>query len=97
MVRQKPVGSVETIFSSKYIENREDQNTNNQRKTSASISSLLESSFKPSTFSSKVTKNQAPQPAPRNLKDKTPESSRTESISEISDLDSDIDKILKLE
>ena len=98
MVRQKPVGSIETIFSSKYIQNREDRNTNdNQRKTSASVSSLLESPFEPSTFSSKVTKNQAPQPAPRNLKDKTPESSHTESISEISDLDSDIDKILKLE
>ena len=97
MVRQKPVGSIETIFSSKYMQNREDHNTNNQRKTSTSISSLLESPFKPSAFSSEVTKNQTPQPAPRNLKDKTPESSHTESISEISDLDSDIDKILKLE
>ncbi|XP_076242360.1 DAZ interacting zinc finger protein 1 isoform X2 [Calliopsis andreniformis] len=92
MARKKPTGAVETIFSSKRAED-----TENQQISTSSISSLLESSLKVPTLNSKVTNSSLPQPAPRNLKDKTSEILHTESISEISDLDSDIDKILKLE
>lgn len=97
MVRQKPVGSVETIFSSKYIQDRENHTSDNKQMNSTSISSLLESPFKALAFNPKVINDSLPQAAPRNLKNKISETLHSESISEISDLDSDIDKILKLE
>lgn len=97
MARQKPIGSVEAMFPPKHAQDTESHINDNQQLSSTSISSLLESSLKASTFNSKVTNDTLPQPAPRTLRDKTPEILRTESISEISDLDSDLDKILKLE
>ncbi|XP_076759663.1 DAZ interacting zinc finger protein 1 isoform X2 [Xylocopa sonorina] len=99
MVRQKPAGSIETIFSSKYIQNKENQNKNNEQINSTdAINSLLDNQLHiPVQSISKKTNNSLPQPAPRNIKDKTSETLYAESISEISDLDSDIDKILKLE
>ncbi|OAD59232.1 Zinc finger protein DZIP1L [Eufriesea mexicana] len=96
MVRQKPVGSVETIFSSKYMQNNENQNNNNEQINSTSIGPLLVSPFQASISNSKKTSDFLPQPAPRNLTNKMSEILHTESISEMSDLDSDIDKILKL-
>ncbi|XP_076651465.1 DAZ interacting zinc finger protein 1 [Halictus rubicundus] len=96
MVRQRPVGSVETIFSSKYIQDKQSQNNDTPQMSSTSISSLLESSLKGSTFNSKLT-DSVPRPAPRNSKDKTAEALYVESISEISDLDVEISDILKLE
>ncbi|XP_053975577.1 cilium assembly protein DZIP1 isoform X1 [Hylaeus volcanicus] len=97
MVRRKPVGSIETMFSLKYVQDRENHSNDNQRMSSTNIASLLESPVRTSTFSPKVVNDSLPQAAPRNLKNKIPESSHSDSISEISDLDSDIDKILRLE
>ncbi|XP_076631719.1 DAZ interacting zinc finger protein 1 [Colletes latitarsis] len=97
MVRQKPVGSVETIFSSKYVQDRENRSYDNQQMRSTSTGFRLESPFKASTFNSKALNDSLPQAAPRNLKNKMPETLHSESISESSDLDSDIDKLLKLE
>ncbi|XP_076295278.1 DAZ interacting zinc finger protein 1 [Lasioglossum baleicum] len=96
MVRQKPVGSVETIFSSKYIQDKQSPNINTPKMSSTNISSLLESSLKGSTLNSKLN-NSVPRPAPRNSKDKTAEALYMESVSEISDLDAEINDILKLE
>ncbi|XP_017793552.1 PREDICTED: centromere protein F [Habropoda laboriosa] len=96
MVRQKPVGSVETIFTSTFVQNKENHNKSNEQLNSTSISSLLESPIHASISNFKKPNDLLPQPAPRNLKDKISETLRAESISEISDLDSDIDKILKL-
>ncbi|CAL7937799.1 unnamed protein product [Xylocopa violacea] len=98
MVRQKPAGSVETIFSSKYIQNKENQNKSNEQINSTDArNSLLDNQLHMSVSVSKKTNDSLPQPAPRNVKDKTSETLYAESISEISDLDSDIDKILKLQ
>ncbi|CAK9795546.1 Cilium assembly protein DZIP1L [Anthophora plagiata] len=96
MVRQKPVGSVETIFTSKFVQNKENPNKSNEQFNSTSISSLLESPINESISNSIKANDMLPQAAPRNLKDKMSETLHAESISEISDLDSDIDKILKL-
>ncbi|XP_033300071.1 uncharacterized protein MAL13P1.304 isoform X2 [Bombus bifarius] len=97
MVRQKPVGSVETIFSSTYMQNKENQIKSNEQINSTSINSLLVNPFQASVTNSKEMNDSLPQPAPRNLRDKMSNTLDAESISEISDLDSDIDQILKLE
>lgn len=97
MVRQKPVGSVETIFSSSYVHNQETQCKNEEGINSGNMNSFLENSIPSSILISKNANDLLPQPAPRTLKDNMYKTSRAESISEISDLDSDIDKILKLE
>lgn len=96
MVRQKPIGSVETIFSSKCIQNKKNQNKSIEQINPTSISSFV---INPGQMSLAYTKkpNDLSQPASYNLTDKMSEILHTESVSEISDLDSDIDKILKLE
>lgn len=93
MVRQKPVGSVETIFSSTYKQGTRNENKDNEKINYTSINSFLESSFRPSN--SKLTNELLL--SPHNVKDKVNETLYAESVSDISDLDSDIDKILKLE
>lgn len=79
------------------MQNKENQIKSNEQINSTSISSLLVNPFQASVTNSKETNDSLPQPAPRNLRDKTPNTLHAESISEISDLDSDIDQILKLE
>ncbi|XP_026673990.1 spindle pole body component 110 isoform X2 [Ceratina calcarata] len=95
-VRQRPAGSVETIFTSKYMQNKENQNKMNEEANSTSLSSFLDSQLQVTASNSRKTNDSVPQPAARNLKNKMPEPLRAESISEVSDFDSDIDKILKL-
>ncbi|CAD1474912.1 unnamed protein product, partial [Heterotrigona itama] len=95
MVRQKPIGSIETIFSSTYMQNRENQNKSNEQINATSISSVLVNPLQTSISNTKRTSNSLPQPAPRNFIDKTSEILHAESVSEISDLESDIDQILK--
>lgn len=95
MVRQKPVGSVETIFVSKYGQDKQSRHNDSQQIISTNAGYLFESPVKASVYNPKVSNNSAPQPAPRNLKDKTLETLHVESISEISDLDSEINEILK--
>lgn len=97
MVRQKPIGSVETIFSSKYIQNKKNQNKSIEQITPTSISSFVINPVQTSLSYSKKPNDLLPQPASYNLTDKISEILHAESVSEISDLDSDIDKILKLE
>ena len=100
MVRQKPIGSIETIFSSTYMqskENKENQNKSNEQINATSISSLLVNPPQASISNSKRTNDSLPQPAPRNSIDKASEILHAESVSEISDLESDIDQILRLE
>ncbi|XP_015434785.1 PREDICTED: zinc finger protein Dzip1 [Dufourea novaeangliae] len=96
MVRQKPVGSVQTIFAPKYVQEKQSENNDNQQMSSRSISSLSEGPVKASTLSCKLSNDLSPQAAPRNLKDKISETLHVESISEVSDLESEIDRILKL-
>ncbi|KAK9297635.1 hypothetical protein QLX08_008698 [Tetragonisca angustula] len=97
MVRQKPIGSIETIFSSTYMQNKENQNNNNEQVNATSINSLLVNPFQASISNSKRTNDSLPQPAPRNFIDKESEILHAESVSEMSDLESDIDQILRLE
>lgn len=96
MVRQKPIGSVETIFSSKYIQNKKNQNKSIEQ-INPSISSFVINPVQTSLSYSKKPNDLLPQSASYNLTDKISEILHAESVSEISDLDSDIDKILKLE
>lgn len=95
MVRQKPIGSVETIFSSNYIQNKKNQNKSIEQ-INPSISSFVINPVQTSLSYSKKP-NELLQPASYNLTHKISEILHAESVSEISDLDSDIDKILKLE
>ncbi|XP_061941460.1 cilium assembly protein DZIP1L isoform X3 [Apis cerana] len=97
MVRQKPIGSVETIFSSKYIQNKKNQNKSIEQINPTSISSFVINPVQTSLSYSKKPNDLLPQSASYNLTDKISEILHAESVSEISDLDSDIDKILKLE
>lgn len=97
MVRQKPIGSVETIFSSKYIQNKKNQNKSIEQINPTSISSFVINPVQTSLSYSKKSNDLLPQSASYNLTDKISEILHAESVSEISDLDSDIDKILKLE
>lgn len=97
MVRQKPIGSVETIFSSKYIQNKKNQNKSIEQINPTSISSFVINPVQTSLSYSKNPNDLLPQSASYNLTDKISEILHAESVSEISDLDSDIDKILKLE
>nr|XP_033341609.1 interaptin [Megalopta genalis] len=97
LVRQKPVGSVETIFSSKYMQDKQNQDNDTQQMSiSSSISSFVDSSIKVSTSGSKLN-DLIPRPAPRNLKEKSSNTLYVESITDISDLDAQINDILKLE
>lgn len=95
MVRQKPIGSVETIFSSNYIQNKKNQNKSIEQINPTSISSFVINPVQTSLSYSKKPNELLP--ASYNLTDKISEILHAESVSEISDLDSDIDKILKLE
>lgn len=97
MVRQKPIGSIETIFSSTYMQNKENQNNNNEQINATSINSLSVNPFQASISNSKRTNDSLPQPAPRNFIDKGSKILHAESVSEISDLESDIDQILRLQ
>lgn len=97
MVRQKPIGSIETIFSSNYIQNKKNQNKSIEQINPTSISSFVINPVQTSLSYSKKPNELLLQPASCNLTDKISEILHAESVSEISDLDSDIDKILKLE
>lgn len=97
MVRQKPIGSIETIFSSNYIQNKKNQNKSIEQINPTSISSFVINPVQTSLSYSKKPNELLSQPASCNLTDKISEILHAESVSEISDLDSDIDKILKLE
>nr|XP_003699684.2 PREDICTED: centromere protein F [Megachile rotundata] len=93
MVRQKPVGSVETIFSSTFKQSKENREKDIEHISGTSINSFLESSFK--TSNSKLIDDSGP--SSRSVNHKISETLYAESVSDVSDLDSDIDKILKLE
>nr|XP_031825718.1 zinc finger protein Dzip1 [Nomia melanderi] len=97
MVRHKPVGSVETIFASTYGQDKQSRNNDSQEIISTNAGYLFESPVKASLYNPKLSNDSVPQPAPRNLKDKTLETLHVESISEISDLESEINEILKSE
>ncbi|XP_078033157.1 DAZ interacting zinc finger protein 1 isoform X2 [Augochlora pura] len=97
LVRQKPVGSVETIFSSKYMQDTQNQNNDAQQMSiSTSISSIVDSSVKGSISNYKLN-DLIPRPAPRNSKEKSSSTLYVESVTDISDLDAQINDILKLE
>ncbi|KAG7200526.1 hypothetical protein KM043_001090 [Ampulex compressa] len=98
MARRQPVGAVETMFLSGYMQEKQKENDDDQQISSSSITSSLLGSPVLETLSSANSNSAIPQPAPRHLKEKESNAlhtKRTLSFTDNSDLESDIDEILK--